>query len=93
MSIEQDIRDLHKLEEQGKGIPWKIDGVVNPEFRSHAKMMAKAYGDFGEKHGGHCLRCFRIYSTLKTRLQNVPKNLNKSTFKLRNSKGEGKFGA
>jgi hypothetical protein len=38
-----------------------------------------------------CLTTFVIYTTLKTRLANVPNNLNKSAIKLKRNKGT-KFG-
>ena len=88
-TIEEDIKELHKLEQKGKNIVWKINGEINPEFRNHSNALVELKKTFQSKWGDKCLTTFVIYTTLKTRLQNVPNNLNKSTFKLQNSKGNG----
>lgn len=88
-TIQEDIIALHNLERLGKGIDWKIDGEINPDFISHNAELVELKKSFQSKWGKKCLTTFAIYNTLKTRLQNVPNNLNKSAFKLQNSKGNG----
>tara|TARA_R110002074_G_scaffold351664_1_gene522853 strand:- start:258 stop:614 length:357 start_codon:yes stop_codon:yes gene_type:complete len=84
-TIEDDIKKLHNLCAKGK----KIDGVITNEYREQVKKEVEAKTEFQSKWGKQCLTTFVIYSTLKTRLQNVPNNLNKSAFKLQSSKGNG----
>ena len=88
-TIQEDITSLHKLCAKGKKITWKVDGVITDEYREQVKKEVEAKKEFQAKWGKQCLTTFVIYSTLKTRLQNVPNNLNKSTFKLQKSKGNG----
>ncbi len=88
-TIEDDIKKLHNLCVKGKKINWKVDGVITDEYREQVKKEVEAKTEFQSKWGKQCLTTFVIYSTLKTRLQNVPNNLNKSTFKLQSSKGNG----
>ena len=88
-TIEEDIKDLHKLEQKGKKIDWKINGEINPEFRNHSNELVESKKLFQSKWGKKSLITFVMYTTLKTRLQNVPNNFNKSTFRLQNSKGNG----
>lgn len=85
-TIQEDIKTLHKIVSQK--VEWKRDGVVTEEFKIYAKEQAEAKKEFQNKWGEKCLITFVMYNTLKTRLQNVPNNLNKST-KLQNSKGNG----
>lgn len=88
-TIEEDIKKLHKVCEAGKKITWKVDGVITDEYREQVKKGVEAKKEFQSKWGNQCLITFVMYSTLKTRLQNVPNNLNKSICKLQNSKGNG----
>lgn len=88
-TIEEDITKLHKVCESGKKVTWKVDGVVTNEFKEQVKREVEAKQEFKSKWGEKCLTTFVMYSTLKTRLQNVPNNLNKSTFKPQKSKGNG----
>ena len=88
-TIQDDIKSLHNLCAKGAKITWKIDGVITNEYRDQVKKEVEAKKEFQSKWGKQCLTTFAIYSTLKTRLQNVPNNLNKSTFKLQSSKGNG----
>ena len=88
-NIEQDIKELHNLEQKGKKIQWKVDGVVTEEFKKHSKLLVELKKSFKAKYGEKALVTFVMYTTLKTRLQNVPNCLNKSNFKLQNSKGNG----
>ena len=87
--IEDDIKKLHNLCAKGKKITWKVDGVITDEYKEQVRKEIKAKTDFKSKWGEKCLTTFVMYSTLKTRLQNVPNNLNKSVFKLQSSKGNG----
>ena len=86
-TIENDIKTLHKICSQK--VEWKINGEITDEYRKFVKEQTAAKIEFQSKWGKQCLTTFVIYTTLKTRLQNVPNNLNKSTFKLQNSKGNG----
>jgi hypothetical protein len=88
-NIEQDIKELHNLEQKYKKVEWKVNGVVTEEFKKYSELLVELKKSFQAKHGKRALVTFVIYNTLKTRLQNVPKGLNKSTFKLQNSKGNG----
>jgi len=88
-TIQEDITILHKICAKGKKMTFKVDGVITNEFIEHSKKEAEAKKEFQSKYGKECLTTFVIYSTLKTRLQNVPNNLNKS-FKLKKSKGNYK---
>jgi len=88
-TIEEDIKKLHKVCEAGKKITWKVDGVITDEYREQIKKEVEAKKEFQSKWGEQRLITFAMYSTLKTRLQNVPNNLNKSICKRLNSKGNG----
>jgi hypothetical protein len=90
-TIEDDIKELHNIEAKGKNIDWKIDGEINPEYRVWNTKVVAAKTEFMNKWGKQCLTTFVIYTTLKTRLANVPNNLNKSAIKLKRNKGT-KFG-
>ncbi len=88
-TIEEDIKKLHKVCEAGKKVTFKVEGVITEEYKKQVKKEIEAKKEFQSKWGKQCLTTFVIYSTLKTRLQNVPNNLNKSICKLQNSKGNG----
>ena len=86
-TIEAAIKELHKADVKVGKIAWKIEGEINPEFRAASNELVELKISFKEKYGEQCLTTFVIYKTLKTRLANVPACLNRSTFKLKNSKG------
>ena len=88
-TIEEDIKKLHKVCETGKKTTRKVGGVITDEYKEQVKKEVEAKKEFESKWGEKCLTTFVMYSTLKTRLQNVPNSLNKSVCKLQNSKGNG----
>jgi len=89
-TIEQDIKKLHKLEQEGKKITWKVDGKVTEEFKQHSLKLVELKKDFQSKYGRQALVTFAMYSTLEKRLKYVPKGSPKhSPTRLQNSKGNG----
>lgn len=86
-------KDITELHEHGKKMPtYKINGECTQEYKDWAAENFILRKAFIENHGRERMTEYQLYTSLKGKLKNVGNYKNRGYFKLKNSKGNHRYG-